>query len=162
MTGRDEKTSDSASDPRRLGIDLFNGTWTLMKQENRTTVEDDRMINMAHASAFHWEESGGAPENRARSHWQISRVYAVLGRAEPSLHHARRVLEICQAEGIGDWDLGFAYEALARAHAVAGDPDAAREATEQALVAVEAIAEDGDRALVLADLETIPGQPRFW
>ncbi len=38
----------------------------------------------------------------------------------------------------------------------------ARKYTDQALAAAEDIAEDGDRDLVLADLETIPGQPRYW
>jgi hypothetical protein len=39
--------------------------------------------------------------------------------------HARRCLEICEVNGIGDWDLAFAYEALARAWRVAGDRDQA-------------------------------------
>ena len=67
-----------------------------------------------------------------------------------------------QENGIGDWDLAFAHEALARAHATAGDAGAARGYTGQALAAAEDIAEDEDRDLVLADLETIPGQPRYW
>jgi tetratricopeptide (TPR) repeat protein len=102
------------------------------------------------------------PAHLARGEWQISRVYAVLGRPEPALHHARRVLDLCQENGIGDWDLAFAYEALARAHAVAGDTAQARRYTDQALAAAKDIAEDGERELVLADLETIPGQPRYW
>ena len=32
--------------------------------------------------------------------------------------HAQRCLECCESAGIGDWDLAYAYEALARAHAV--------------------------------------------
>ena len=63
----------------------------------------------------------GRRRTSRRSEWQCSRVYAVLGRPEPALHHARRCLELCEQHGIGDWVLGFAYEALARAHAVAGD-----------------------------------------
>jgi hypothetical protein len=67
------------------------------------------------------------------------------------------------APGTGsDWDLAFAYEALARAQAVAGDAGLAREFTDRALAATEDIADDEDRDLVLADLETIPGQPRYW
>lgn len=148
-------------DQRRLAADLFNGVWTLMEKEDRTRDEDDRMIHMAHASRYHWE-AVGTPANLARGEWQCSRVYAVLGRGEPSLHHARRVLDICQENDIGDWDLAFAYEAIARAYAVSGDPQAARDYTEQALAAADDIAEDEERALVMADLETIPGQPRFW
>jgi hypothetical protein len=58
--------------------------------------------------------------------------------------------------------LAFAYEALARAHAVADDAARARDYTDQALAAAEEIADEEDRDLVLADLETIPGQPRYW
>jgi hypothetical protein len=83
-------------------------------------------------------------------------VYCVLGRGEPALYHARFVLDICQRHGIGDWDLAFAYEALARAHAVAGDRDESRRWLEQARLASVDITEDDDRELLLGDLETIP------
>jgi hypothetical protein len=34
--------------------------------------------------------------------------------------------------------------------------------TERALAAAEDIADDEDRRIVMADLDTIPGQERFW
>lgn len=107
---------------RRLGVDLFNHVWTLIENPDRTIEQTDAMIHAAHASAHHWSQvTGAGPEHAARGEWQCSRVYAVLGRAEPALWHARRCLEICEANGIGDWDLAFAYEAMARALRVAGD-----------------------------------------
>ena len=112
----------SVTDARLLAAQLFNETWRLMELEGRSRDDDDRMIHTAHASRYHWGQApGSTPANLARGEWQISRVYAVLGRPEPALHHARRVLDRCQENGIGDWDLAFACEALARAHAVAGD-----------------------------------------
>jgi tetratricopeptide (TPR) repeat protein len=75
------------------------------------------------------------PAHLARGEWLISRVYAVLQRPEPALYHARRVLDLCQDNGIGDFDLAFAYEALARAHATAGGAAQARHDTDQALAA---------------------------
>jgi DNA-binding transcriptional MerR regulator len=153
----------SVTDERLLAAQLFNETWRLMEKEERTRQDDDRMIHTAHASRYHWGQVRDAtPAHLARGEWQVSRVYTVLERAEPALHHARRVLDLCQENGIGDWDLGFAYEALARAYAVAGDADQAREYTDRALAAAEDITEAGDRELLLADLETIPGQPRYW
>src|SRR5581483_4843064 len=153
----------TVTDERMLAAQLFNETWRLLEMEQRTREDDDRMIHTAHASRYHWGQAPTAtPANLARGEWQVSRVYAVLGRPEPALHHARRVLDLCQENGIGDWDLAFAYEALARAHAVAGHADQARQFTGQALAAAQDIAEDGEREIVLADLETIPGQPRYW
>ncbi len=156
-------TDLDVSDERRLAAALFNATWTLMENETRTRAEDDEMLHMAHASRHHWGRvTSATPANYARGEWQCSRVYAVLGRAEPCLHHAQRCLDICLENGIADWDLAFAYEALARGHAAAGDAEQARAFTEQALAAAEDISADEDRELVLSDLETIPGQARFW
>jgi DNA-binding transcriptional MerR regulator len=141
---------------RRLGVDLFNKTWTLMEKEARTTDDDDELIHCAHASAYHWMHVGTAA-NRARSEWQCSRMYTVLGRPEPALRHARRCLEICEGEpgALEDWDLPFAYEALARAYAVAGDAVETARFLEQARSLCAAIADDDDRALLEADLATI-------
>ena len=153
----------SITDQKLLASQLFNHTWLLLEHEDRTRDDDDRMIHTAHASRYHWGQVPEAtPAHLARGEWIISRVYAVLGRPEPALHHARRVLDLCQEHGIGDFDLAFAYEALARAHAVAGDAGQARDYADQALAAAEDIADSDDRDLVLADLETVPGQPRYW
>lgn len=144
---------------REIAIELFNAVWQLLEQPDRSVDDDDRMLHMAHASRYHWGEVG-EPVNRSRGEWQCSRVYAVLGRAEPALYHARRGLAICQQHGIGDFDLAFAYESLARAHAVAGDTEQARDWAAQAREAATDIAEDDDRELLLSDLATIPGPSR--
>jgi hypothetical protein len=139
---------------RRLAKDFFGRVWTLLETDGRTPEQDDEMIHTAHASRFHWGEVGG-PEQRARGEWQCSRVYSVLERGEPAVHHARRCLEICQESGIGDWDLAFAYEALARAHAIAGDADEAARYKELAREAGEAIADAEDRDVFDADYATL-------
>jgi uncharacterized glyoxalase superfamily protein PhnB len=114
-------------DERKLAVELFNRAWKLMEQSARTPAEDDELLHCAHASRYHWIAAGTAI-NAARGEWQCSRVYTVLGRAEPALHHARRCLELVrQADDAEDWDEPFAHEALARAHAVARDAEAPRD-----------------------------------
>jgi hypothetical protein len=141
---------------RRLAVELFNEVWRLLRQPGRTQAEDDRMLHAAHASRHHWGEVG-TRVNLARGEWQCSRVYAVLGRPEPALHHARRCLELLGgAPEAEDFDLPFAYEALARAHAVAGDDAESARWLARAREAAAAIADEEDRAIVLADLATIP------
>jgi hypothetical protein len=73
--------------------------------------------------------------------------------------HRSRGTELCEDNGIGDWDLAFAHEALARASAVAGDRAAAEAALARARAAAEDIADPEDRELLDADLRTIPGMP---
>src|SRR5262249_26452198 len=140
---------------RRLAADLFNRVWSLLERTNRTQADDDTMLHAAHASRFHWGEVG-EPFNLARGEWQVSRVYAVLGRAEPGLYHARRCLEICEAHHLGDFDLAFAYEALARASAVAGQQSDVARYLDLAREAGTQIAEQDDREIFQADLATIP------
>jgi hypothetical protein len=125
-----------------------------MEREDRSADDDALMVHEAHASLYHWLQCGTAA-NAARGEWQVSRVYCVLRRPEPALYHARRVLDICQRNGIGDWDLAFAYEALARAYSIAGETEEARRHVELARLAGQKIAEDDDRELLLADLETV-------
>jgi len=141
---------------KQLAIDLFNSVWDMLKMSERTQAEDDNMLHAAHASRYHWGQVG-APVNLARGEWQVSRVYSVLKRAEPALYHARRCLELCQENQIGDFDLAYAYEALARASAVAGDLDECKRYLSLALQAAEDIVEEEDKKYFLSDLETVPG-----
>ncbi|MDQ1437965.1 MAG: hypothetical protein QOK43_1594 [Acidimicrobiaceae bacterium] len=141
---------------RQWAVDLFNHVWSLMDKAERTADDDAEMVHAAHASCLHWLHVGG-PVNAVRGEWQCSRVYAILGRAEPARHHAERALALCQAHTIGDFDLAFAYEALARAAAISGDTTEASRWVALAHGACEDIAEADDKELVLADLATIPG-----
>ena len=142
------------TDHRQLGVDLFNHVWTLLEKADRTAAEDDEMLHASHASRYHWAQVG-TPANSARGEWLCSRVYTVLGRAEPAVHHARRCLELCEANGIGDWDLAFAQEALARAHALAGDHEQADRHKRLARSAGNAIADPEDREHFDEDFATL-------
>jgi hypothetical protein len=143
-------------DHRRLGVELYNYTWTLLQRETRTRADDDEMLNATHASAYHWSRAAGAgPENAARSQWQISRVNAVLGRGEAAVYHAARCLELCTQNGIGDWDLAAAYEALARAHRVAANDAEYRRNLELGREALAQIADAEDREPIAKDLDEL-------
>lgn len=78
-----------------------------------------------------------------------------MKRAEPALYHGQRALEICQANGIADFDIAFAYEALARANAVAGNQPERDRYVELARAAADGIAKEDDRKYFLDQLETV-------
>ncbi|MBI3097834.1 MAG: hypothetical protein HYY93_06245 [Planctomycetes bacterium] len=137
-----------------FAVGLFNHTWTLLDRKRRSKEEDDEMVHAAHASRFHWGKVGTA-KNLAIGEWQISRVYAVLKRADPALYHARRNLDLCRAHRIGDFTLAFAYEALARASAVAGRRGEARRYLKMAERVGARIREKEDRELLEKDLKSI-------
>jgi tetratricopeptide (TPR) repeat protein len=142
---------------RRLAVDLFNRAWELMLLPERTPEQDDELLHTAYASRHHWAEVG-AVANAARGEWQLSRAYTVLGRAEPALHHAQRCLAYCESDpgALEDWDLPYAYEALARAELVAGNADEARRLAAKARELAERVADAEDREHLAADLATLP------
>ncbi len=142
---------------RKLAVDLFNHVWTLLENPDRSPEQDDELINTTHASCHHWSKVGAAA-NIARGEWQISHVYSVLERAEPALYHAGRCLAYCESspDELEDWDLPFAYEALARAHAVAGDPTESERFAALARELGERIEDEEDRELLTRDLATLP------
>jgi DNA-binding transcriptional MerR regulator len=144
---------------RRLGVDLFNHTWTLIEKPDRTAAETDEMIHAAHASRYHWSKAG-TTVNLGRGEWQIARVYSVLRRAEPAVWHAGRCLAYVEAAiaagEVEDWDLAAAREAMARAAAVAGDEAEAIRWRGLAREALAAIEDPADRELIEGDLATLP------
>jgi hypothetical protein len=141
---------------RKFAVACFNLTWSLMEQKERSEADDDRMLHTAFASRFHWGEIG-TPLEFARGEWLLSRVYTVLKRPESALHHAHKSLAICLENGYGDFDLAYAYEALARSYALLGRKDKLRLNLNLAKEAGKKIAEQDDKDIFYSDLKTIPG-----
>ncbi len=153
----EEKRYTEAEAHRYFGVKLNNSTWEFLGKAERTAAEDTRMIHMAHASRFHWGEFPGATAaNFARGDWLVSHVYAVLNQPGPAVKHARLSLQTCQDNALGDFDLAYAYEGMARALACAGDEQQASQYLQQAQSAGEQIAEAEDRSIFQADLVAEP------
>lgn len=106
----------------KIARSTFNKTWDYLEKKDRTAEDDINMIHTVHTSRYHWgilvSEGKGGPVNLQRGEWIISRVYATLGKAESALFHAKICLELTEENDIGDFDLAFAYEAMARALAL--------------------------------------------
>ncbi len=110
------------------------------------------MLHLAHASRFHWGLVG-SPRNRAVGDWQISRIYAALNQPGLSLKFAKSSLEICQKNDLQEV-LATAFEAIARAYAVARDYSSARSYIEKAREQLSKV------SLEEEDRETYMGQIR--
>ena len=132
---------------RKLAARLFNRVWELLNT-------DEEMAHTAHASRYHWGQVG-EPVNWARGEWQCSRVYAVLGRAEPALHHARLCLQLAQEHDLSLFDIGAAHEAIARSARAADLPDLAALHAKLALAAAEKLTDPEERQVLLSDIASL-------
>ena len=140
---------------KNFAIQLNNLVWKLLQKESRTAEDVDKMVHAAHASCFHWGEIG-EPINRQRGEWLISHVYAVLNRPHPALFHARMCLELTEKHKFVDFDLAFAYEAMARALAASGNEPEGKKYRAKAQEAGDKIKNEEDKKIFLADLAAEP------
>jgi len=136
----------------------INGeVWSLLDKPDRTVEEDERLVLAAHASAYHWLYAG-TPVHRQRGEWMLAHVHTVLSRESPARHHARRCLTLTEtfAAEMKDFDVAYAYEAMARAAALAEDVDTARRYLPLAEVRGAHIADEEDRTIFMGDLRRGP------
>ncbi len=144
----------SMESTKRQAAELFNQTWDLLDKPQRTEDEDLDMVHKAHASRYFWGLIGTDKE-RATGEWQISRVYARLKMGESALYHGRESLRFCDRSHLGAFDRAFAYEAIARAHALLDNAEQLRIFLAKARQTVPLIEAEDDRKYLLNELETI-------
>jgi len=130
---------------------LFNASWDILCKENRTREDEDKLINIVHASLFHWRQIG-EPITIVRGEWMIAHVYTLLGHCEAALYHAENTLRKAIEIDVKDWDLAYTYEALARAYALRQDKEQFSKFYDLALQAGAAIVSEDDRKQFETDM----------
>ena len=151
----EEKTYTEQEAHRHFAASFNGQVWGLLEKTDRTQDDDELMLLSAYASCRHWLEVGtGAHHQRAE--WMIARVYSELGVGEAALRHARRCQELTEqhADLLEDFDQAYAYEALARANAVAGNQAEARKYLGLAEEAGQAIADEESKKFFVGDLNS--------
>jgi tetratricopeptide (TPR) repeat protein len=147
---------DKAAAHKYFSAYCFNQAWDLIDKEDRTPEDDQQMIRLSLASHYHWTQRPDySHTNASIGHWQTSHVYALLGQAENARRYGQLCLEVSQNDDVGPFFLGYAYEALARAEAVAGDRQKADQYIDQAMSAAENIPKEEDKQQLVEDLESI-------
>jgi len=141
---------------KEIAIQCNNGIWPIL--DNDTPSDDDLedAMHMAHTARYHWSKVGTVV-NAVRAEYMLARVYAHMKRGESALFHASRGLELAkEAETKNewkDWDMPFIYEALARAHASAGNKSDCKKYKELAQKATAAVEGEEDRKICQGELD---------
>ena len=139
-----------------FAVSCFNETWSYIDKSERTPEEEEEMLQLTMASAWHWAQREDCkPQNLSIAHWQISRVHALCGRGAEAVRYGQLCLGASQGEGIDPFALGYAYEALARGEAAIGDHAKADEWLAKANEVAEMITDEETKQMLLDDLATI-------
>jgi len=140
-----EATEQEVEFHKKTAKQCFNKTWDYLEKKNRTPDDDRQMLILAHTSRYHWGLIGNV-RSLAVGEWQISRVYADLKDAEPSLLFAKSSLELVMKNGLSDL-LASAYEGVARAYAIGHKPQLARDYLVKARKELESIKDEEDKKI---------------
>lgn len=148
----DEKQYSEADVHLFFARQYHGKTWDLLDKPERTPVENECLADYAHTSLAHWRVAGTAVHYQ-RGVWLLARVYTVLGDSELALWYARRTLELTEEHlaELEKFDIAFANECMARAHALAGNVVEAQLYRKSAQQAGEEIPEKEDREVFFSD-----------
>ena len=150
---------DRASAHRRLSAECFNGTWEYIEKETRTPEEEEKMLRLTMASHWHWTHRDDyQPRNASVAYWQISKVFALMGQADNARRFGLRSVASVENENIDPFYLGYGYEALARAEAVAGNRTEMELHLAKAKDIAASVEDEENRKLLEDDLKTIQMQ----
>ncbi len=153
-TDRSRPEFDVQQAHRYFAVHCFNSAWELLDKSDRSVADNEQVIRLAHASLWHWTQRADcAPAHLSIGYWQVARVYAVLEQADNARRFAERCLEL--TPGDQPFLLGYAYEALARAAAVAGNERKKREYLDEARRQAARIGDEDERALLVQDLDDL-------
>ncbi len=139
---------------KKIAIQTNNSVWPTLDKDSPSQDELDQALHMAHTSHYHWSKIG-EPINIARAEYMIARVYSAMGEGSRAAHHAELCLKITEKTGIGDFDLAFAYEVLAKAHAANGDSESCKKYKQLAQKATDAVKDDQDKKICQGEVDKI-------
>jgi hypothetical protein len=151
-----EAAFDESRAHRHFAAACFNRAWDYLDLPQRNDKQIEEMLHAAHASFWHWlHVPEKTPVNLSIGFWQLSRVYAVAGRAEDARRWARRCLDVGEAERLDPFYRAYAHEASARAEQLAGATAEFQRHLVAARALLPAIEELDDRERLAKDLDSI-------
>jgi tetratricopeptide (TPR) repeat protein len=140
--------TNEAISHKHFSTKFFNQAWELIDKPERTLDEDFFMVHLTHASLSHWlMRDDCTDENLSTAYWQLSRVYSLIDEPEQALKYALRCLNFSERRDIGQFFLGYAYEALARAYMLLENSDKKKECLEKAKAITSLISPEDARSL---------------
>ena len=145
MTTKSESKDELKITHKKFATQCFNSGWDYLDKSSLTEEEERTMLNLAHASAFHWSKIGSA-RNFGIGDWQISRCYTKINDGISALKYAQSSYHHIIDNKIEDLYVS-AYEGLARAYAFLRDYENAKKFIAQAEKELKKVTKKEDRAV---------------
>ena len=139
---------------KKVAIMTNGGVWSVLDKASPSNEELNNALEMAFTSLYHWKQVG-KPINVARGEYMISRVYSDMDKGDLALHYAERTLKLTEkADEKADFDMGFAYEVLAKAYSIKGDKKNCKKYKDMAQKVIDTLG-DEDKKISQGELDKV-------
>jgi len=136
----------------------FNACWELIDREDRSEEETEDMVVLANASLWHWKQREDCePRNLSIAYWLLGRVNALAGDLDLARHYGGKSLAIATEHELDPFYVGYAHEALARAHVLGEAWKAAEERLRLAREQLQLVDEEDEHQLLHDDVVDLEG-----
>jgi len=154
MTQSDFDVGDAQ---RRFAVELNNLAWDLVEADQRSGDDVERMIHAAHASAWHWRQTG-TDVHRQRALCLLANVYTSSGNAERAVHYAQQALRLSETneDNQSEFDHATALASAAAAYRCAGRHEQAEQLARRAQQAIEALSDREEQRVASEMLQRSP------
>jgi hypothetical protein len=154
LTGNIEFDKQTAH--RFFSADCFNRAWELIDKPDRSEADDRAMLLLSLASLWHWtQREDVTATNLSVGYWQVARVNVLLKDAVSARKYGALSLAQSQKEGVEPFYLGYSFEALARAEALAGEREKADAYLQFARQACDQVTDPEEKKFLQDDLAGI-------
>ncbi|MHA2379283.1 MAG: hypothetical protein ACXADS_08395 [Candidatus Thorarchaeota archaeon] len=144
----------------KIGKQTNGGIWAVLDNEKPTANELEDALELAYTSRYHWKQVGTLT-NDVRAVYMISRVFAHMKKGDPAVHHANKMLELAKKaekedpDNWKDFDMPFVYEAIAKAHAAAGDKNECEKYRNKSHDLIDKLTDEQDKQICQGELDKI-------
>jgi hypothetical protein len=145
---------DLAAAHEYFSAQCFNEAWELMEKPVRSEEENGLMVALNQASIYHWLQREDCNDQRLSvGYWQASRIQSQLGNTAEAI----RLANICLTHSthLKPFYLGYAHEALARAHGLARDSAQAIQHLAAAKELAARVSSKDERELLEGDVQQL-------
>ncbi|MHA2602096.1 MAG: hypothetical protein AM324_008220 [Candidatus Thorarchaeota archaeon SMTZ1-83] len=145
----------------KIGKHTNGGVWAVLDKNKPSTRELEDALELAYTSRYHWKKVGTLT-NDVRAVYMISRVFSHMKKGDSAVHYANEMLELAEKaekEDPGNWkdfDMPFVYEAVAKAHAAAGNKDECKKYIKMSQDLIDRLTDEQDKQICQGELDRVP------
>lgn len=140
---------------KRLASQANNRAWALAELTSRSAVDDEEMLQAAHAAMYLWKIVGNAG-NRAHAAQLVAHAYALLELPNPAKYYLKQSQPFFLARESEPWERALAHAVAANVAAAGGEADNHARHFGEAQRLVAALPDREEREILEATMRVIP------